>query len=340
MANASNNNSNPFSRHTTRELYGHRKKLSSIAWSPNGKRLASGSSDTAIRIWLVEPHSQVPKPERAESELKGHGDFVTALQWKPSSADVLASIASTEKDKSVRFWDIRTSKCTNMLNMPASGSVSLAWSPDGNALAVANHKEESVTFIDTRKIKVTKTARLMTNPYQMIWGPTSSQLMMATNDGTVNIHSVQDMSLMWSLKGHMHSCYTFAVDRENEMLVSGGGDALVSVWELVNMTCVRTISRMDGQVKDLSLSRDGQYVAYASEVIPVDSGSATQRGLVEIVSIKTGEFCSSFTSKGPIDNVAWNPEFPVLAFTDEKEDIDSRGGRSTIGIVSIFAPPR
>lgn len=50
--------------------------------------------------------TQVAKAERAEIELKGHSDYVTALQWKPSPTtsnnDVLASIASSEKDKSVR----------------------------------------------------------------------------------------------------------------------------------------------------------------------------------------------------------------------------------------------
>ena len=100
----------------------------------------AGSSDTAIRIWLVDPHSAVAKPERAESELKGHSDYVTALQWKPTNSDVLASTASSDKDKSVRFWDVRTSKCTSVLNMSSGGNVSLAWAPDGNQLAVANNK--------------------------------------------------------------------------------------------------------------------------------------------------------------------------------------------------------
>lgn len=64
-------------------------------------------------------------------------------------------------------------------------------------------------------------------PYQMYWGPLSSApspsgasgphpLCVATNDGTINIYSVPDVQLMWSLKGHMHSCYTFAVDKDNE----------------------------------------------------------------------------------------------------------------------------
>jgi hypothetical protein len=40
--------------------------------------------------------------------------------------------------------------------------------------------------------------------------------MVATNDGTVNVHSIPDMGLLWSLKGHTYTCYTFAVDKERE----------------------------------------------------------------------------------------------------------------------------
>ena len=62
-----------------------------------------------------------------------------------------------------RFWDVRSGKCTNMLNMAASGSVSLAWNTEGTSLAVANNKEDTITFVDTRKNKVIKTVRLSTN---------------------------------------------------------------------------------------------------------------------------------------------------------------------------------
>lgn len=80
--------------------------------------------------------------------------------------------------------------------------------------------------------------------------------------------------------------------------MSGGGDAIVSVWETVNMSCIRTITRMDGPVKDVSLSRDGRYLAYASESIPVDmSAPHSSRGVVDVVSTKTGELLTSFTSR-------------------------------------------
>ena len=88
---------------------------------------------------------------------------MAAIDWKPTSSDVLASISSSEKDKSVRFWDVRSGKCASTVSMSTSGSVCLAWSPDGHHLAVANNaKECSIAFVDVRKNKVLKTHRVQT----------------------------------------------------------------------------------------------------------------------------------------------------------------------------------
>ena len=49
----------------------------------------------------------------------------------------------------------------------------------------------------------------------MHWGPTTGQLMLATDDGCVNVYSPPDMTLLWGLKGHTVQCYCFDVDRKH-----------------------------------------------------------------------------------------------------------------------------
>ena len=77
----------------------------------------------------------------------------------------------------------------------------------------------------------------------------------------------------------------------------------MSLWDLTSMACVRTITRMDGAIRDLSLTRDGQYVAYAAEPLPpVDAAASTNSskapgGVVEIASVKTGELLSAYTTR-------------------------------------------
>ena len=65
------------------------------------------------------------------------------------------------------------------------------------------------------------------------------------------------------------------------------------------MACVRTLTRMDGAIRDVSITRDGQYVAYAAEPLPpVDTSVSTNKGgIIEVASVKTGELMSAYTTR-------------------------------------------
>ena len=89
----------------------------------------------------------------------------------------------------------------------------------------------------------------------------------------------------------------------NSVMASGGGDALVSIWDLSSVACVRTLTRMDGPIRDLSLSKDGQYVAYGTEPLPAVDTTVLQsiKGIVEIASIRTGETLATYSSRWDLD---------------------------------------
>jgi WD40 repeat protein len=129
-----------------------------LAWSPDGKRLASSDRlETSIRLW--DPVTR--KPVRA---LRGHGKELRCLAWSPDGQ----RLASAGIDGTVKVWDVDRGQETNTLpfalnlelGVSRSGSEcvsTLAWSPDGKQLAVAgddatikvwdlNSRKESVTL--------------------------------------------------------------------------------------------------------------------------------------------------------------------------------------------------
>jgi THO complex subunit 3 len=69
-----------------------------------------------------------------------------------SSDSFLKPIGS---DKSIRFWDIRSGKCEQNINLPGE-NINVAWSPDGQCIAVGN-KEDVVSFVDVKTFKVFET---------------------------------------------------------------------------------------------------------------------------------------------------------------------------------------
>ena len=90
----------------------------SVAFSPNGNKLASGSSDNTIRLWDVASG----QPLRA---LEGHQDAVSCVAFSPDGKH----IASGSLDGTIRLWDVTSGRCLAILFATPEGWVTL--SPDG-----------------------------------------------------------------------------------------------------------------------------------------------------------------------------------------------------------------
>jgi WD40 repeat protein len=110
-------------------LRGHTDVIWSVAFSPDGRTLASASSDKTIALWNVHTHKTVGSP------LQGHLARVFSVAFSPDGR----TLASASKDKTIRLWDVRTQK---QLGKPLRGHLarvnSVAFSPDGLTLASAS----------------------------------------------------------------------------------------------------------------------------------------------------------------------------------------------------------
>lgn len=82
-------------------LTGHTGSALAVAWSPDGSKLASGSSDTTARVWDVATGQTI--------HLLPHGGAVTGVAWEPTS---VARLASGCADKNVSIWDVDSSART------------------------------------------------------------------------------------------------------------------------------------------------------------------------------------------------------------------------------------
>jgi WD40 repeat protein len=102
----------------------HSSWVRSVSWSPDGTKLASGSEDKTLRTWEVATGKEL-------SQLRGHGQAVSSLAFKPDDPNVLVT---GSWDKTVKLWDLSTSTCLS--TMTVDGQVcSVDWSPCGSKMA-------------------------------------------------------------------------------------------------------------------------------------------------------------------------------------------------------------
>jgi hypothetical protein len=134
-------------RKLIRVFEGHQDAIYSIALSPDGKTLASGSYDQKIKLWDVESGKEL-------STLHGHNGAVFGLAFRPDGK----ILASASADRTIKLWNLQTGKRTDTLSQPLKEQYAVTFSLDGKRLFAAGADSR------IRVWQVSETAVETTNP--------------------------------------------------------------------------------------------------------------------------------------------------------------------------------
>ena len=108
-------------------LKGHSGPVQGLAYSRDGRRLASASADGSARVWTIGSDAGEPVV------LKGHADEVWSVAFSPGGA----SVVTASWDKTVRLWDARTGAERSVMKGHSDRVSSVVFTPDGRTMASA-----------------------------------------------------------------------------------------------------------------------------------------------------------------------------------------------------------
>ncbi len=206
--------------------------ITAITWSPDGFRVASGSSDGTVHVWNSDSTS--PSPPFIYQQ---HSGLIHAVAWSPLAGS--QSIASSAGfDTTVHVWNATTGQTLASYSKHTGPVNALAWSPDGAFIASGSGQlpgkpGENAVYIwrvangETRWILRGHSSHILT----VAWSPDSRSIASGGWDHTVKIWSVQTGELLYTYTGHTNApVNAVSWSPDSTYIVSAGNDGLVQVW--------------------------------------------------------------------------------------------------------------
>jgi uncharacterized Zn finger protein (UPF0148 family) len=157
-------------------LKGHTNRVTSVAYSPDGRRIASGAWDKTIKIWDTESGQVL-------QTLKGHTNWVDSVVYSPDGR----RIASGAGDRTVRIWDAESG---HELHTLTSGGISVAYCPDGRRIASGTWgcRDNTVSIWDVESGRKLQTLKGHINcVISVAYRPDGNRIASGSEDGTIKI---------------------------------------------------------------------------------------------------------------------------------------------------------
>jgi len=235
-------------------LRGHTREVGSVAFSPDGKRLATGSYDGNAKLWNLTTGQE-------ELHLPGTDGSVHQVTFSRDGQ----SLAVAANTQSARLWDLTTGQERTGFQPSAVGKGSfVTFSRDGQLLASALGNDVKVWDLVAGKEWATLRGHTdQVNPGSS-FAPQGTLLATGSYDCTVRLWDVDRRQERNVLRGHTSCVPCLSFSPDGKSLASASWDRTAKIWEVATGQERRTFSGHIAEVASVSFSPDGKLLATGS----------------------------------------------------------------------------
>jgi WD40 repeat protein/tRNA A-37 threonylcarbamoyl transferase component Bud32 len=276
----------------------HYSRVQGLAWSPEGKRIASASDDRTVQVWEAADGGNV-------YTYRGHSDHVYAVAWSPEGT----RIVSGSRDATVQVWEAGSG--TNLLTYRGHASEvwTLAWSPEGTRIASGSGDKKVQVWEASSGTNLLTCHGHSDGVYAVAWSPEGTRIASGSGDKKVQMWEAATGKNLLTYRGHSSFIYAVAWSPDGTRIASGGNDGAIRVWEA---STGKNLYAWTFAKRGYSLS--ALAVAWSPDGTRIVLGSNAQIGGVKVWDAADGGNPFYYTGHSDVVRaVVWSPDGKCIA---------------------------
>jgi WD40 repeat protein/serine/threonine protein kinase len=191
------------------------------AWSPDGKRIASGSWDRTVQVWNASDGGNV-------FTYTGHSGTVWSVAWSQDGK----RIASGSWDRTVQVWNASDGGNVFTYTGHSNDVLEVAWSPDGKRIASSSHDKTVQVWNASNGGNVFTYTGHSAGVLGVAWSPDGKRIASSSWDGTVQVWNASNGGNVFTYRGHSANVEAVAWSPDGKRIVSSSEDKTVQVWNV------------------------------------------------------------------------------------------------------------
>ncbi|KAI9840728.1 MAG: WD domain protein [Sclerophora amabilis] len=224
-------------------MEGHLAGISTLAWSPDSKTLATGSDDKSIRLWDVSTGKPYPMP------LIGHQNYIYSIAFSPKGN----MLVSGSYDEAVFLWDVRSGRCMRSLPAHSDPVGGVDFVRDGT-LVVSCAGDGLIRVWDTATGQCLRTLVHEDNPpvTSVLFSPNGKFVLAWTLDSSVRLWNYVEGRCVKTYQGHQNNRFSlggaFGRYGDEAFIVSGSEDGSMVIWDVKSKVILQRLQGHEGPV--------------------------------------------------------------------------------------------
>jgi WD40 repeat protein len=230
-------------------LRGHLDVITSVAVSPDGQRIVTGSSDRTAKVWDAASGREV-------LTLKGHGDRVWSAAFSPDGQRIVTG----SLDCTARVWDAASGKELLTLKGDNGPVLSVTISPDGQRIVTGSDDHRAKVWDAASGREVLTLKGHGHRVWSAAFSPDGQRIVTGSEDHTAKVWDAASGREMLTLTGHIYPVYSVAFSPDGQRIVTGSADHTAKVWNAASGRNLLTLRGHNSQVRSVAFSPDGQRI--------------------------------------------------------------------------------